>query len=57
MRLTHTEMHKAMANLLHTFADVSLRGQLVVYDNVNNLIGWMQSDCLKPGTSTTLPFL
>ncbi|KAL8111093.1 aspartyl protease APCB1 [Apium graveolens] len=37
--------------------DVSLRGQLVVYDNVNNLIGWMQSDCLKPGTSTTMPFL
>lgn len=37
--------------------DVSLRGQLVVYDNVNNLIGWMQSDCLKPGTSTTPPFL
>ena len=46
----------AMFNLLQIFADVSLRGQLVVYDNVNNLIGWMRSDCVKPQTLTSLPF-
>lgn len=52
--LDGSEVHDGATIVL---GDVSLRGQLVVYDNVNNLIGWMQSDCLKPGTSTTLPFL
>ncbi|XP_065860710.1 aspartyl protease APCB1 [Euphorbia lathyris] len=33
--------------------DISLRGQLVVYDNVNKKIGWMASDCNK---HNTLPF-
>ncbi|CAK7349750.1 unnamed protein product [Dovyalis caffra] len=28
--------------------DISLRGQLVVYDNVNKKIGWTPSDCAKP---------
>ncbi|KAK2991408.1 hypothetical protein RJ640_010872 [Escallonia rubra] len=28
--------------------DISLRGRLVVYDNVHQKIGWMQSDCAKP---------
>ncbi|OVA03963.1 HEAT [Macleaya cordata] len=28
--------------------DISLRGQLVVYDNVNQKIGWVQSDCEGP---------
>ncbi|KAI4341496.1 hypothetical protein MLD38_026213 [Melastoma candidum] len=28
--------------------DVSLRGKLVVYDNVNQRIGWTQSNCLRP---------
>lgn len=28
--------------------DVSLRGSLFVYDNVNKKIGWIRSDCAKP---------
>ncbi|KAL6010941.1 hypothetical protein ACLOJK_001384 [Asimina triloba] len=28
--------------------DISLRGQLVVYDNVKQQIGWVRSDCAKP---------
>ncbi|KAK4799721.1 hypothetical protein SAY86_025086 [Trapa natans] len=28
--------------------DISLRGKLVVYDNVNGRIGWVQSDCIRP---------
>lgn len=35
--------------------DISLRGQLVVYDNVNQKIGWRQSDCVKPWRSKTQP--
>lgn len=30
--------------------DVSLRGKLVVYDNVKQKLGWTQSDCKKPRT-------
>ncbi|KAM7483014.1 hypothetical protein LguiB_007597 [Lonicera macranthoides] len=38
--------------------DISLRGQLVVYDNVNHKIGWVQSDCVKPQQRfNTLPFV
>uniref|UniRef100_A0A5B6Z5Z1 Putative aspartic proteinase Asp1 n=1 Tax=Davidia involucrata TaxID=16924 RepID=A0A5B6Z5Z1_DAVIN len=36
--------------------DVSLRGQLVVYDNVNQKIGWAQSDCVKPPKVKSDPF-
>ncbi|KAJ8752760.1 hypothetical protein K2173_007070 [Erythroxylum novogranatense] len=38
--------------------DVSLRGQLVVFDNINKRIGWEQSDCTKPRrfNSPPLPF-
>ncbi|KAL7160986.1 hypothetical protein ACSBR2_041602 [Camellia fascicularis] len=36
--------------------DISLRGQLVVYDNVNEKIGWAQSDCVKPERIKSLPF-
>ncbi|PKI70392.1 hypothetical protein CRG98_009272 [Punica granatum] len=28
--------------------DISLRGKLVVYNNVNERIGWAHSDCIKP---------
>lgn len=38
-------------------ADVSLRGQLIVYDNVNHLIGWMPSDCVKPQSLDLPPSL
>ncbi|KAK8692683.1 hypothetical protein V6N13_070290 [Hibiscus sabdariffa] len=36
--------------------DISLRGQLVVYDNEKQRIGWTQSDCGKPTRFKTLPF-
>ncbi|KAI7978931.1 Aspartyl protease APCB1 [Camellia lanceoleosa] len=36
--------------------DISLRGQLVVYDNVKQKIGWAQSDCVKPERIKSLPF-
>uniref|UniRef100_A0A6M2EEH5 Peptidase A1 domain-containing protein n=1 Tax=Populus davidiana TaxID=266767 RepID=A0A6M2EEH5_9ROSI len=36
--------------------DVSLRGQLVVYDNVNKKIGWTPSECAKPKRSDSLQF-
>ncbi|KAJ4830538.1 hypothetical protein Tsubulata_032097 [Turnera subulata] len=35
--------------------DISLRGQLVVYDNVNKRIGWAPSDCAKPARVKSLP--
>lgn len=37
------------------FADISLRGHLMVYDNVNHKIGWAQSDCVKPHSFNSLP--
>ncbi|WCJ21978.1 Eukaryotic aspartyl protease family protein [Euphorbia peplus] len=36
--------------------DISLRGQLVVFDNVNKKIGWVASDCMKPNTLLPMPF-
>ncbi|XP_052180040.1 aspartyl protease APCB1 isoform X2 [Diospyros lotus] len=35
--------------------DVSLRGQLVVYDNVRQKIGWARSDCIRPLKLKDLP--
>ncbi|GAV81695.1 LOW QUALITY PROTEIN: Asp domain-containing protein, partial [Cephalotus follicularis] len=35
---------------------ISLRGQLVVYDNVKHKVGWAQSDCVKPQRFKSLPF-
>lgn len=29
-------------------ADISMRGHLIVYDNVKRRIGWMKSDCVRP---------
>ncbi|XP_059640684.1 aspartyl protease APCB1 [Cornus florida] len=37
--------------------DISLRGQLIVYDNVNHKIGWVHSDCVMPQRFESLPFL
>ncbi|KAI3884574.1 hypothetical protein MKX03_028456 [Papaver bracteatum] len=34
--------------------DISLHGQLIVYDNVNHKIGWVQSDCVNPQSSKSL---
>ncbi|XWS48310.1 hypothetical protein CRYUN_Cryun13aG0064600 [Craigia yunnanensis] len=36
--------------------DISLRGQLVIYDNAKLKIGWTQSDCAKPRRFKSLPF-
>lgn len=30
------------------FGDISMRGNLIVYDNVKEKIGWMRSECVKP---------
>ncbi|KAF0904084.1 hypothetical protein E2562_031760 [Oryza meyeriana var. granulata] len=37
--------------------DVSLRGKLVVYNNDEKQIGWVQSDCTKPQKQSGFPFL
>lgn len=37
--------------------DVSMRGQLVVYDNVNQKIGWARSDCIRSRRSKSLHFV
>ncbi|XP_024005944.1 aspartyl protease APCB1 isoform X1 [Eutrema salsugineum] len=37
--------------------DISMRGRLIVYDNVKRRIGWMKSDCVRPHESDQkLPF-
>ncbi|XP_027168254.1 aspartyl protease APCB1 [Coffea eugenioides] len=36
--------------------DISLRGQLFVYDNVNQKIGWIKSDCSRPKRFERPPF-
>ncbi|KAG2242065.1 hypothetical protein Bca52824_096092, partial [Brassica carinata] len=37
--------------------DVSMRGHLIVYDNVKRRIGWMRSDCVRPRDSDfNVPF-
>lgn len=35
--------------------DISLRGKLFIYDNVNQKIGWARSDCIKSRKFKTLP--
>lgn len=38
--------------------DVSMRGHLIVYDNVKRRIGWMRSDCVRPRDSDfSVPFV
>ncbi|XP_047332074.1 aspartyl protease APCB1-like [Impatiens glandulifera] len=37
--------------------DISLRGQVVVYDNMNHKIGWAKSDCSNPERLMSLPFI
>ncbi|WVZ81616.1 hypothetical protein U9M48_028971 [Paspalum notatum var. saurae] len=36
--------------------DVSLRGKLIVYDNDENQIGWIDSDCTNPRKQSRIPF-
>ncbi|KAL5544756.1 hypothetical protein UlMin_008540 [Ulmus minor] len=43
--LDGSKVHDGSTTIL---GDLSLRGHLVVYDNVNQKIGWTNSDCVKP---------
>lgn len=52
--LDGSEVHDGSTIIL---GDISLRGQLVVYDNVNKRIGWAKSHCINPGRFKSLPFL
>ncbi|XP_010549131.1 PREDICTED: aspartyl protease APCB1 [Tarenaya hassleriana] len=36
--------------------DISLRGQLMVYDNEKRRIGWKRSDCVRPHEFSPFPF-
>jgi hypothetical protein len=38
---------------INIIGDISLRGHLVVYDNVYHRVGWMPSDCRKPPKART----
>lgn len=51
--LDGSKVHDGSAIIL---GDISLRGQLIVYDNVNQKIGWGQSDCINPQRFKSLPF-
>ncbi|XP_044476566.1 aspartyl protease APCB1 [Mangifera indica] len=51
--LNGSEVHDGSTIIL---GDISMRGQLVVYDNMNRRIGWTKSDCVKPQQMKTLPF-
>lgn len=52
--LDGSNIHDGSAIIL---GDISLRGQLFVYDNVNQKIGWIRSNCERPEKLSTLPFL
>lgn len=43
-------------NLCCFYADITMHGQLIVYDNVNQKIGWIESDCMKPWSSKSFSF-
>ncbi|XP_031279049.1 aspartyl protease APCB1 isoform X2 [Pistacia vera] len=51
--LDGSEVHDGSTIIL---GDISMRGQLIVYDNINQRIGWAKSDCVKPRRIKTLPF-
>ncbi|KAG0460034.1 hypothetical protein HPP92_023162 [Vanilla planifolia] len=52
--LNGSEVHDGSIIIL---GDISLRGRLVVYDNVQQKIGWAESDCDKPQKPRDFPFL
>ncbi|XP_020697213.1 aspartyl protease APCB1 [Dendrobium catenatum] len=51
--LNGSEVHDGATIIL---GDISLRGRLVVYDNVQQKIGWARSDCFKPQKPRDFPF-
>ncbi|KAG0458324.1 hypothetical protein HPP92_023481 [Vanilla planifolia] len=52
--LNGSEVHDGSIIIL---GDISLRGRLIVYDNVQQKIGWAESDCDKPQKPRDFPFL
>ncbi|CAM6127353.1 unnamed protein product [Calypogeia fissa] len=42
---------------INIIGDISLRGHLVIYDNVNHRVGWMPSDCQKPPKSKLFTYV
>ncbi|KAL3335482.1 hypothetical protein AABB24_031616 [Solanum stoloniferum] len=50
--LDGSNVHDGSAIIL---GDISLRGQLFVYDNVNQKIGWIRSNCERPEKVPSLP--
>ncbi|PON36818.1 Aspartic peptidase [Parasponia andersonii] len=51
--LDGSKVHDGSTTIL---GDISLRGHLVVYDNENQKIGWMNSYCAKPRRFDSPPF-
>ncbi|XVE58766.1 hypothetical protein DITRI_Ditri04bG0195600 [Diplodiscus trichospermus] len=51
--LDGSNVHDGSAFIL---GDISMRGQLVVYDNEKLKIGWIRSDCAKPSRFKSRPF-
>ncbi|KAL3366614.1 hypothetical protein AABB24_011355 [Solanum stoloniferum] len=51
--LDGSNVHDGSAIIL---GDISLRGQLFVYDNVNQKIGWIRSNCERPEKVPSPPF-
>lgn len=52
--LDGSKVHDGSTTIL---GDISLRGHMVVYDNENQKIGWINSPCLNRRRFDTLPFL
>ncbi|MQM03276.1 hypothetical protein Taro_036048 [Colocasia esculenta] len=65
--LNGTEVHDGSTNILggtyvrclepNSHQYISLRGHLLVYDNVDRQVGWVQSDCAQPQRAVGFPFL
>ncbi|WOK91920.1 hypothetical protein Cni_G00611 [Canna indica] len=51
--LNGTEVHDGSTIIL---GDISLRGKLVVYDNMEQTIGWTNSQCTEPKKPAGFPF-
>lgn len=46
------------SNSANIIGDISMQGHLIVYDNENNRMGWIKTDCRKlPSTATLSPSL
>ncbi|KAK8959848.1 Aspartic proteinase Asp1 [Platanthera guangdongensis] len=52
--LNGSEVHDGSTIIL---GDISLRGKMIVYDNVRQKVGWTRSDCTNPQKPRDFPFL